>query len=142
MTKLFFVVCFLSLSLFASAADTTTVTSRTGNCSVSVPASWTVESTIGGAHSADNKVSLVVSSPTHGLNSIADVEENAPTIYKDDKVTKKSSSEFEMEGKSISGKPNVYRAIPAGGKVCIVEITYESGSAADAKAIAETMKAK
>src|SRR5947209_19975563 len=142
MKKLIVPCCVLVLWLFASAADTKTVTSRTGNCTLTVPSAWTVEPTIGSAHSADKKVSLVVSSPTHGLNSLAEVEETAPTIYKDDKVTKKTSSEFEMEGNSITGKPNVYRAIPAGGKVCIVEIMYESGTAADARAIVETMKAK
>ena len=142
MKKLFLAVCLLSVSLVAVAADTKTVTSHSGNCTLSVPANWTVESLVGGAHSPDNKISVVVSSPTHGLNSLADVEQTAPTVYTNDKVTKKSSSEFEMEGKSMNGKPNVYRAIPAGAHVCIAEITYESGSAADAKAIVETMKAK
>jgi hypothetical protein len=142
MKKLIVPFSLLALSLFANAADTKSVTSRTGNCTMTVPSTWTVEPLVGGAHSADNKVSLVVSSPTHGLSTLAEVEEIAPTVYKDDQVTKKSSSEFEMEGKSITGKPNVYRAIPAGAKVCIAEIMYESGSAADAKAIVETLKAK
>jgi hypothetical protein len=141
MKRLLFAVSFLALSVAASAA-TKSVVSRAGNCTVSVPDSWTVEPTIGAAHSPDNKISLVVTSPTHGLNTLAEVEETAPTVYKDDKTTKKSSSEFEMEGKSITGKPNVYRAIPAGGKVCIVELMYESGTADDARAIVETMKAK
>ncbi len=142
MTKLLPSLCVVCLSIFASAADTHTVTSRTGNCSVSVPANWAVESMIGGAHSPDKKISIVVSSPTHGLNTLAEVEETAPTVYKDDKVTKKSASEFEMEGTSMNGKPNVYRAIPAGAKVCIAEVVYESGTSAEAKAIVETMKAK
>lgn len=142
MTKLFLLLCCISISIATSAADTQTVTSRSGNCSVSVPANWTVEAMIGGAHSPDKKTSIVVSSPTHGLSTLAEVEQTAPTVYTNDKVTKKSSSEFEMEGKSITGKPNVYRAIPAGSKVCIAEITYEGDSSAEAKAIVETMKAK
>lgn len=142
MKKLTLVVCLVCVSLFAAAGDTQTVTSHSGNCALSVPSSWTVEPLVGGAHSPDKKVSVVVSSPTHGLNSLAEVEEMAPTIYKEDKVTKRSSSEFEMEGKSMNGKPNVYRAIPAGAHVCIAEITYESGTDADAKAILATMKSK
>ena len=132
----------LCVSLFATAGDTKTLNSHSGNCTLSVPAGWSVESLVGSAQSPDKKISVVVSSPNHGLNSLAEVEEMAPTIYKDDKATKKSSSEFEMEGKSMNGKPNVYRAIPAGAHVCIAEITYESGTDADARAILETMKSK
>jgi len=142
MNKLVLAVPVLCLTVFAIAADTKTVTSRTGNCTLAVPATFTVEPMLGSASSPDKKISLTVSSPTHGLSTLAEVEETAPTVYKDDKVTKKTASEFEMEGKSITGKPNVYRAIPAGAKVCIVEVMYESGTAADARAIAETMKAK
>lgn len=142
MTKYLIALCVLCLTLFATAADTKTVTSHSGTCTVTVPATWTVEPTLGGARNPDKTISLVVTSPSHGLNSLSDVESMAPSIYKNDSVTKKSGSEFEMEGKSITGKPNVYRAIPANGKVCIVEIMYESGTAADARAIVETMKAK
>ncbi len=142
MTRFFLAVSVLCLTLFATAADTKTVTSHSGNCTVTVPSSWTVEPNIGSAQNADKTISVVVTSPSHGLNSLDEVESMAPTIYKDDKITKKSGSEFEMEGKSITGKPNVYRAIPANGKVCIVEIMYTSGTAEDARAIVETMKAK
>lgn len=142
MNKLFLGFCLLCISLFAAATDTKTITSHTGNCALSVPESWTVQPAIGSAQSPDKSISVVVSSPTHGLSTLSEVEETAPTVYKNDKVTKKSSSEFEMEGKSLTGKPNVYRAIPAGAKVCIAEVMYESGSADDAKAILETMKAK
>jgi hypothetical protein len=61
-------------------------------------------------------------------------------VYHDDKVTKNSGSEFSMEGKGINGKPNVYRAVPAGDKVCIVEVQYDNGDAAGAKAIAASLK--
>jgi hypothetical protein len=46
-----------------------------------------------------------------------------------------------MEGKSTSGKPNVYRAVPAGARVCIAEITYENGNTADARNIVGSLKA-
>jgi hypothetical protein len=44
-----------------------------------------------------------------------------------------------MEGQSMNGKPDMYRGIPiAGGKFCIAEVIYESGTAADARKIAES----
>ena len=135
-------VMLLSASLFANAAETKSVTNREGNCMVTVPANWIIQQNVGIAQSADKKVGVVVSSPSHGLSSLAEVEQLAPTLYPDDKVTKKSGSEFEMEGKNTADKPNVYRAIPAGAKVCIAEITYESSSIEDARAIIETLKAK
>lgn len=126
----------------AVAADNKAVVNRDGNCTLSVPADWSVESSMGMAFSPDKKVSAVVSSPKHGLASMSDVEQLAPTMYKDDKITKKSASEFEMEGKSGNGKPNFYRAVPAGAKICIAEVQYESGTPAEAKAIIETLKGK
>lgn len=135
-------IVFLLSAICATAADTKPVVNRDGNCVVSVPSNWTVDSTFGSGTSPDKKVSIIVSSPKHGLATLSDAEELAPTMYKDDRVTKKSASEFEMEGKSISGKPNFYRAVPAGAKICIAEITYESGAPNDAKAIIETLKAK
>jgi hypothetical protein len=132
----------LSACLFANATETKSVTNRDGNCTVTVPANWIIQQNVGIAQSTDKKVAVVVSSPSQGLSSLAEVEQLAPTLYPDDKVTKKSGSEFEMEGKNTTDKPNVYRAIPAGAKVCIAEITYESGSIDDARAIIETLKAK
>jgi len=139
MNKACFVCLFLA-ALYASAADAKPVKNSDGNCIVSVPANWSV-TTFGTAESPDKKMSLVVSSPKHGLETIAQVQQMAPEIYKDDKVTKSSATEFEMEGKSTSGKPNVYRAIPAGAKVCIVEITYENGATTDARNTVGTLKA-
>ncbi len=141
MAKVFLCIL-LGIPLIATAADTKTVTSRTGNCTLTIPSDWNFEQLVSTAQSPDKKITVTVTSPTHGLSTIAEVEETAPSVYKDDKVTKKTSSEFEMEGKSVTGKPNVYRAIPAGAKVCIAEIMYESGTAADARAIIETLKAK
>lgn len=140
MKKFVLATCLISAALYVMAADTKSVKNPDGNCVVSVPANWTV-GTLGNASSPDKKMSLVLSSPKHGLETIAQVQQMAPEIYKDDKVTKSSATEFEMEGKSTSGKPNVYRAILAGAKVCIVEITYENGATADARATVGTLKA-
>jgi hypothetical protein len=133
-------ICMLSLVIFAAAADTKPVKNPDGNCTASVPTNWTVNA-LGMATSPDKKVSLVISSPKHGLQTLAQVQQMAPNVYKEDKVTKSSPTEFEMEGNSISGKPNVYRAVPAGDKVCIAEITYENGNVATARSTVGTLKA-
>ena len=130
----------VSMVLGASAADTKTVKNPEGNCSISVPSNWTA-GTLGNAESPDKKISIIVSSPKRGLVSIAQVQQMAPGIYPDDKVTKSSATEFEMEGKSTSGKPNVYRAVPVGARVCIAEITYENGATADARTTVGTLQA-
>lgn len=140
MNKAGAVLCPLTITLSAGAADTKLAKNLDGNCSISVPANWSTDS-LGGAQSPDKKVNLTVSSPRHGLTSLAEVHQLAPTVYKDDKVTKDTASEFMMEGKSINGKPNVYRAVPAGDKVCIVDVQYENNDAASAKAIAQSLKA-
>ena len=139
MNKTGAILCLLTITLCASAADTKLAKNVDGNCSISVPADWSTDS-LGGAQSADKKVTLTVSSPKHGLTSLAQVHQLAPTVYKDDKVTKDTASEFIMEGKGLNAKPNVYRAVPAGDKVCIVEVQYENNDAAAAKAIAQTLK--
>jgi hypothetical protein len=139
MNKAGAVLCLVTITLSASAADTKQAKSLDGNCSISVPADWSTDS-LGGAQSPDKKVNLTVSSPKHGLTSLAQVHQLAPTVYKDDKVTKDTASEFMMEGKSINGKPNVYRAVPAGDKVCIVDVQYENNDSAAARAIAQSLK--
>ena len=133
------IVCIFAVVLDAHAADTKLVKNTEGNCSISVPSNWTAGS-LGNADSPDKKMSIIVSSPKRGLVSIAQVQQMAPGIYPDDKVTKSSTTEFEMEGKSTSGKPNVYRAVPAGARVCIAEITYENGNTADARNIVGSLK--
>jgi hypothetical protein len=45
-----------------------------------------------------------------------------------------------MEGLSMNNKPTVYRGIQLNGKVCIVEVIYESGTLDDARKIAESLK--
>jgi hypothetical protein len=139
MNKAGTILCLLTITLSASAADTKLAKNLDGNCSISVPADWSTDS-LGGAQSSDKKVNLTVSSPKHGLTSLAQVHQLAPTVYHDDKVTKDTATEFMMEGTSINGKPNVYRAVPAGDKVCIVDIQYENNDAAAARAIAQTLK--
>ena len=139
MNKTGAVLCLFTITLSAGAADTKLAKNLDGNCSISVPADWSTYS-LGGAQSPDKKVNLTVSSPKHGLTSLAEVHQLAPTVYKEDKVTKDTASEFMMEGKSINGKPNVYRAVPAGDKVCIVDVQYENNDAAGAKTIAQSLK--
>ena len=134
--------CVVLIAVLAIAADTKTVSNPGGNCSLTVPAAWTAD-TLGGVQSPDKKISVIVSSPKHGLTSLADVKQMAPSMYKDDKVTKDSATDFQMEGKSLNGKPNFYRAIPASGKLCIAEVTYEDPtSAPQAKTVIESLKAK
>lgn len=140
MNRTFFILCLFLAVTAAWGADPKVVKNTDGNCVISVPASWSA-GTLGNAASADKKMSIIVSSPKHGLTSLAQVQQMAPGIYPDDKVTKSSATEFEMEGKSTSGKPNVYRAVPAGDRVCIAEITYENGNTADARTTVGTLKA-
>lgn len=142
MTKLSVFFLVLLIVTFAMAADTKQVTNRAGNCMVTVPSSWVIQENVGIAQSVDKKVAVAVSSPSHGLATLAEVAQTAPTLYPKDKVTKNSATEFEMEGTNQADKPNVYRAIPAGAKVCIAEITYQSGSADDARNILATLQAK
>ena len=130
----------LLIATAPARAQDKTIATRDGSCQATVPASWIIDSFPGSANSPDKKVSLIISSPRY--NSLATLKENASKLYPDDKVTKDSASEFEMEGKSMNGKPNVYRGIPAGAKLCIGEVVYESGTVQDARKILGTLKAK
>jgi len=66
--------------------------------------------TLGNADSPDKKMSIIVSSPKRGLTSLfSGTGRMGARNLSDDKVDKNSSTEFQMEGKSTSGKPNVYR---------------------------------
>ena len=122
------------------AADGQAVLSHNRACQVTVPASWVVEGTVGLAHSPDKLISLVVSSPK-SVASFDEFKKIAPTVYTNDKITKQSSTEFQMEGTSTTDKPNVYRAITTGGSnYCIVNVNYESGTVEDARKIAQTLK--
>ena len=122
------------------SADTKDVKSRDGGCQVSVPADWTVGELGGSAESADKKVSLAVSSPKM-IDSFAELKKTSQSVYTSSKVTKSTASDFVMEGESITGKPDVYRAIPVGpSKFCIVEVIYESGGPEAARAVVQTLK--
>jgi hypothetical protein len=133
---------FLSM-LFAAAcmAQSGTMKSRDGGCQVSVPPDWKTDDGFGITQSPDKKYSAAVSSPKM-IDSFSALKQNARTVYQESKVTKDSATEFEMEGKSIAGKPDVYRAIPiAGNKFCIVDVTYSGGSLEEARKIAASLKA-
>ena len=104
------------------------------------PPEWKTTDGFGIAQSLDKKFSATVSSPKM-IDSFSELKQNARTVYKESKVTKDSLTEFEMEGKSIAGKPDVYRAIPvAGNKFCIVDVTYPDGSLEEARKIAASLK--
>lgn len=122
------------------ADDGVKIVTRNGNCQVTAPAGW-IAGTAGFGNSADKKASVAVSSPA-SVTSFDSLKQTARSIYTNDKVTKDSATEFEMEGESMNGKPNVYRGIPiAGGKFCIVEVIYQDGTAEHARKIAESVKA-
>jgi opacity protein-like surface antigen len=129
------------LAALCQAADSSAIKSRDGSCQVTVPAGWTVGELGGTAESANKQSSLAISSPKM-VDSFAELKQTAKSVYKNSKVTKDSAGEFEMEGRSISGQPDVYRAVPiASAKFCIVDVTYKTGSPDEAKAIARTLQA-
>lgn len=131
----------LLVGLAVSAADTKVIKSRDGGCQITVPDAWTPGALGGTADGPDHKISAAVSSPKM-IDSFDQLKSTAQTIYRGSKVTKNSSTEFEMEGKSITNKPNVYRAVPvSGNKFCIAEVMYESGTVEEARKLAETVSA-
>jgi len=115
------------------------VTSHDGSCQVTVPGDWQQEMSFGVANSPDKSMSIAVSSPKMSPQ-LSEIKQNAPQIYPDDKIVKDTPAEFQMEGKGLGGKPNVYRGIQIPGKVCLVEVTYTSGTIDDARKIAATLK--
>ena len=120
-------------------AQERTMKSRDGGCQVSVPADWKTDDAFGLSQSPDKKSSATVSSPKM-IDSFSALKQNARTVYQESKVTKDSATEFEMEGKSVAGKPDVYRAVRiAGNKFCIVNVTYQGGPE-EARKIAASLK--
>jgi hypothetical protein len=91
------------------------------------------------AGSPDNKWSAALTSPAN-TTTLGELKSNAQMIYTNDKVVKDTPTEFQMEGQSLNGKPNVYRGIQLAGKICIVDVTYETGTVDDARKIAATLK--
>lgn len=133
------IILALLTSSLSQAADKV-IKSREGNCQISVPADWSVSAIPGFANSPDKQMSVAMSSPKM-MDSFSELKKTAQSVYKDDKVTKDSATEFEMEGQSQNGKPNVYRGIPAGGTIfCIVDVTYAGGKPDVARSIARTLK--
>jgi hypothetical protein len=116
-----------------------TVTSHKGDCQLTVPADWNVTPMFGMANSPDNKWSATLTSPAN-TTTLGQLKSNAQMIYTNDKVVKDTPTEFQMEGQSLDGKPNVYRGIQLAGKICIVDVTYDSGTVDDARKIAATLK--
>src|SRR5579864_3880561 len=95
--------CSLLLLLAAGsmlADDSKAIKTRDGKCQAAVPASWNVGMITSMATSSNPKMNAIVSSP---LRSTFDaVKQNAQKLYTNDKVTKDSATEFQMEGKSMS----------------------------------------
>jgi len=120
--------------------DLKKMATRDGNCQAAVPANWEVSPFGSLAGSPDKKVSVAIGSPQH-TNSFDILKSSAKKLYSKDKVLKDLAAEFQMEGESMSGKPNVYRAIAIpGGKFCTIEVDYQSGMLADARKIALSLK--
>ena len=141
MNKTVAVATVLLLGFVLSAADSKVIKSRDGACQIAVPDDWTPGALGGTADGPDHKVSAAVSSPK-AIDSFEQLKSTAQIVYRGSKVTKDSATEFEMEGKSITGKPNVYRAIPiSGNKFCIAEVMYESGTVEQARKLAATVAA-
>jgi len=131
----------LAVTSVGRAADTKVLKSRDGGCQVTIPADWEVSSLGASADSPDKKVSATVSSPKM-IDSFSELKTSAKTVYKNSKVIKDSASDFGMEGQSIAGAPDVYRAIPvSASKFCIVEAIYKSGDPAIARAVAASLQA-
>lgn len=134
----------LNLTLAALACGMTlcaqqAVVSHDKSCQVTVPSGWEVNAMFGIGNSPDKKLSISVSSPRYG--SFDSLKQSAQMAYANNKVAKDTATEFELEGEENSGKPHVYRAIPAsGGKFCIADLMYESGTEAEAWAILRTVK--
>src|SRR5580692_4788294 len=130
----------LIIATSAFAADKLLVT-RNNLCTAVVPGEWSVGPISSMGESADKKVSFVISNPSR-TDNLGDLKNNARMMYAEDKVTKDTATEFQMEGKGQNGKPNVYRAVISGKTICIGEVVFESGTIADARKIAETLRVK
>jgi hypothetical protein len=141
-TMAFGVRIILAASLIAGSmlsAQGKAVTSHDGSCQVTVGADWSVTAGFGIANSADKSVDVAVTMP-RSTTTLADLKQTVQMIYTGDKIVKDTASEVQLEGTSINGKPNVYRAIQLPGKLCVVEVTYSSGTIDDARNIAMTLK--
>ena len=75
-------------------------------------------------------MSIIVSSPKRGLVSIAQVQQMAPGIYPDDKVTKSSTTELKWRANRHPASRMFTARSRLEPGVCIAEITYENGNTA------------
>jgi hypothetical protein len=117
------------------------IKSGNGSCQLSVPADWALGSLPGMANSPDKKMSVVVGSPKM-IDSFTELKKTARTTYANSKVTKDTASEYEMEGRSITDKPDVYRAVAVSGSTfCIAEVMFTGAPSDDGRKIVETLKA-
>jgi hypothetical protein len=114
-----------------------TITNHDGTCQATAPAGWNV--TGGTATSPDGGSHINVSATSRPTTFDA-LKKTAPALFPNDKITKNSATEFEME--STAAPANVYRAIPAAasGKFCIAQVDFTVG-VSDARKMAETLKA-
>ena len=124
-----------------SASDVQILTSRDGTCQITVPGDWAAGETGGTSDSPDGKMSAAVSAPK-SVDSFEDLKRRAQAIYGRSKVTRDSATVFEMEGKSITNRPNVYRAVALrGNKFCVSEVMYDGDTVEQARKIAATVAA-
>jgi hypothetical protein len=131
----------LAFAAISWGSGSQAVKSRDGSCQVTVPGDWSPSQIGGMAQSPDKKLLVTLSSPKM-IDSFNQLKQTAQSVYPDNKVTKSSATEFEMEGLSTTGKADVYRAVPiAGNKFCIVEVTYEGSAHDQAKSIGATLQA-
>lgn len=128
----------LVMSALGASPETKRIKDFEGRCSVAVPADWAA-SQQGSARSSDKNISVVVISTAPRFRTLSDIRQFLTATYKNDRITQDSASEIEMEGMSSPGKPNFVRAIPAGGRVCLAEVVYTTGSQKDVRAIAESL---
>lgn len=128
----------LCVPLFA--ADKTVVYK---DCQLTVPAEWSSEKALPNQAASPDKKQVVTVTEPRFMDSFAQLKQAARSAYPKSKVITDTADNFEMEGTSNNGKPNLYRAISlSGGHYCIAEVTYETGSAEQGKKILQTLKAK
>jgi hypothetical protein len=124
----------------ASAESNKTLGNADGTCRITVASTWQPGPAPGVGFSGDKKQTATVSGAKLE-SSFDELKSDTKKLYKDLKVVKDTASELEMVGKSIFGKPEVYRAIVAGDKkFCIVEVAYTAGTIDDVWKIARTLE--
>jgi len=129
------------------AQDGKKVNTKGGVCQVTVPASWKAGKGLDDFEAATSEddgyvkaKALVILKPPLDF-SFAEIKAVIRQSYTDAKVTKDSTTEFEMEGKLSSGELLAYRLIPVSNRrFCEVQVTYDSGMADQARKVAWSLK--